>query len=494
MVCNKDLTYEEFLDQKPPLQEVIAYIDIENEWLMLGVILALTKDAIYQLPRGTIAGKPVSLLELWLKTPTASRRQLLEGLRKDPAKQDAAENFERHLNDTYEAADCKQAELDKKPGSFVSGKDIAMVEPKENQSHVPASDSEHRMKMKDYEIENLKEKESELNSEIRELRANLGANEEKLNNIVKKKDSEIETLNATIEKKESELQATILSNEEKIIEIEDKMKLSIKDKENEFNSEIEELKAFIRRKEEEIFESQEKLKMHQKISKMKDLEIENLRARLERREQDIKWGSFEVHLTSPSAEQCKDVLTRIEDKHQHVYLSDSSSSIAQLLVGPLLQIKNIRSLYIFSTPLTQQFFDFFSSQISGNDTLESLYLNHNSISDVGVTTLVQSLKPNRKLQYLSLEFNTQITSLSVPLLADLICSNCTLSVLDVSNTSIDADGVLDLVDSLKFNTKLGKLVVDQKHKAICSQFVGRLDFSYKSTTAYENFGTTKVVS
>ena len=34
-------------------------------------------------------------------------------------------------------------------------------------------------------------------------------------------------------------------------------------------------------------EIQEELKMHQKISKKKDLEIEDLRARLERKEQDI---------------------------------------------------------------------------------------------------------------------------------------------------------------------------------------------------------------
>ena len=206
----------------------------------------------------------------------------------------------------------------------------------------------------------------------------------------------------------------------------------------------------------------------------------------------IEWSSFEVRLTSPSAEQCADVLMKIEDKHQHVYLSDSSSSIAQLLVGPLLQKKNISSLYIFSTPLTLDYVNLFSSQISGNNTLESLYLNHNSISDDGVITLVESLKNNKKLQYLSLEFNTGITLVSIPSLAEFIHINCTLSVLDVSNTSIDTEGVLELVDSLKFNTSLVKLVVHAKHKAECTQFVARLDFSYKTTTAYEHAGTTKV--
>lgn len=103
MACNRDITFEEFLDQKPPIEELIEQIDAENEWLMFGVILGLTKDAIYQLPRGIITGKTVAFLELWLNTPYASRRQLLLELRKDPDKWDVADNYERHLNDTYQA-------------------------------------------------------------------------------------------------------------------------------------------------------------------------------------------------------------------------------------------------------------------------------------------------------------------------------------------------------------------------------------------------------
>ena len=209
---------------------------------------------------------------------------------------------------------------------------------------------------------------------------------------------------------------------------------------------------------------------------------------------EIELGDFEVRLTSPSAEHCQDVLAKIKDKHRHVYLTNSSSDVAQLLVVPLLQKKTISSLYIFSTPLTCDFVEFFSSQISDNDTIGSLYLNHNSIDDDGVIILVQSLKHNKKLQYLSLQFNTGITSVSVPSLAEFIRINCTLSVLDVSNTSIDAKGVLDLVDSLKFNARLGKIVVDGRHKAMCTQFFGkidRLDFSYNATP-HEHAGTIKI--
>ncbi|XP_019854975.1 PREDICTED: uncharacterized protein LOC105313607 [Amphimedon queenslandica] len=245
-----------------------------------------------------------------------------------------------------------------------------------------------------------------------------------------------------------------------------------------------------------IDELEEKLRTQYRISRMKDIEIEGLKARLhQRKEQDMtngtKWGKYEVRLTSPSAEECTNVLAKIDDNHRHIYLSNSSSDVAQLLIVPLLQKRSITSLYILSTPLTHDFIDLFSSQMLDDNTLESLYLNHNSIDDVGVITLVKSLKHNKKLLYLSLDFNTEITSLSVPSLAEFIRINSTLSVLYVASTSIDNKGVLDLADSLKFNTKLGKIVVDQKHKAICSQFVGktnRLDFSYTTATAYEYTG------
>ena len=209
----------------------------------------------------------------------------------------------------------------------------------------------------------------------------------------------------------------------------------------------------------------------------------------------IEWSESEVRLTSPSAEEITEVLTKIKDNHRHAYLSDSSSHSAQLLVLPLLQKRNISSLYIFSTPLTRDFIDLFSSQMLDDSTIESLYLNHNSISDDGVITLVQFLKHNKKLLYLSLDFNTGITSASIPSLAEFIRINCTLSVLYISRTSIDAKGVLELVNSLKFNKRLGKIVVDQKHKAMCTESVGkinRLDFSYTTATAYEHTGITKI--
>lgn len=254
----------------------------------------------------------------------------------------------------------------------------------------------------------------------------------------------------------------------------------------------------------------ENLKMEQKMTKAKDREIDDLRARLQNIEWQkskswsvysinnvsiyivIKSGDFEVRFTSPSAEQCRNLLSKIEKRHRQVYLTDSSSDVAQLLLLPVLLMEQITSLCIHLTPLTCDVVQSFSSQISDNDTIESLKINHNSIDDDGVRILAQSLKHNKKLQHLSLQFNTRITSVSVPSLVELICINSTLSVLDVSNTSIDTEGVKKLAESLKSNPRLGKIVVDEKHKAVCTPLLlgKRLAFSYDSTP-YEQSGTVK---
>ncbi|XP_019855004.1 PREDICTED: uncharacterized protein LOC109583922 isoform X2 [Amphimedon queenslandica] len=232
----------------------------------------------------------------------------------------------------------------------------------------------------------------------------------------------------------------------------------------------------------------------QKMSKMKDREIEDLKAALkkalnqnstnhEAMAGQIEWHSSEVQLTSPSEQQCSEVLAKLQDKHQQVYLRESSSSIAGLLIPPLLQRKTVRCLYIFSTPLTHDFICSLSSQVSNNNTIESLWLTNNTISDDGVITLAQSLKHNTHLRYLSLGYNPGITSACAQSLAELLTINRSLTVLYLSRTKIDTEGVLQLVKSLKSNDTLGKLILDEKHKQACSdQFISKmnkLDFSYK---------------
>lgn len=70
------ISFEDYLDQKPCLEELLEYIDVDNVWIMFGLMLQMDKKDLPKLP--SEAAKAQAAIELWLSTPGASRRQLLE--------------------------------------------------------------------------------------------------------------------------------------------------------------------------------------------------------------------------------------------------------------------------------------------------------------------------------------------------------------------------------------------------------------------------------
>ena len=66
---------------------------------MFGLMLKMDKKDLPNLPDE--AAKPQAAIELWLSTPGASRRQLLETLRNGS---DFADNYEKRLKEDYETS------------------------------------------------------------------------------------------------------------------------------------------------------------------------------------------------------------------------------------------------------------------------------------------------------------------------------------------------------------------------------------------------------
>ena len=124
----------------------------------------------------------------------------------------------------------------------------------------------------------------------------------------------------------------------------------------------------------------------------------------------------------------------------------------------------------------------FSSSLSTNKSLHTLFITNGSINDDGVITLVESLKPNDTLNSLNLYYNSGITSVSAQSLAELLLTNQALSTLWLNHTNIDTNGVLVLMESLKTNKTLNELILHKRHKLTCStlpyyeQIKDRLDF------------------
>ena len=181
----------------------------------------------------------------------------------------------------------------------------------------------------------------------------------------------------------------------------------------------------------------------------------------------MKWDSTgRVSLTTPSLPQCQDVISKLkENKHHWVILRNSSSHIVQFLLPQLLKIRTIMMISIYSTKVTKD--NIISLQLSNNTTLKTLWITDGSINDDGVITLVQSLKYNKSITDLYLSYNPDITSASAQSLAELLLHNNTLEALSLEDTNIDTNGVLVLVETLKTNKGLRRLRPDKQHKQTC---------------------------
>ena len=181
----------------------------------------------------------------------------------------------------------------------------------------------------------------------------------------------------------------------------------------------------------------------------------------------MQWDSDgSVYLYTPSLPQCQDVISKLkENNHRTVILYHSSSYVVQFLLPQLLKIRTITWIRIFSTKVTKD--NIISSQLSNNTTLKTLWIAAGSINDDGVITLVQSLKYNKSITVLSLHSNPDITSASAQSLAELLLHNNTLEYLSLRDTNIDTNGVLVLVETLKTNKRLRTLRLDKQHKQTC---------------------------
>ena len=180
----------------------------------------------------------------------------------------------------------------------------------------------------------------------------------------------------------------------------------------------------------------------------------------------MQWySSVSVSLTIPSLPQSQDVISKLkENNYLRVDLRDSSSYIAQFLLPQLLKIRTIMEIRIYSTKLTKD--NIISLQLSNNTTLETLVITDGSINDDGVITLVQSLKYNKSITRLYLDRNPDITSASAQSLAELLLHYNTLEYLSLRGTNIDTNGVLVLVETLKTN-KGAILSLDKQHEQTC---------------------------
>lgn len=175
-----------------------------------------------------------------------------------------------------------------------------------------------------------------------------------------------------------------------------------------------------------------------------------------------------IYLTQPLAEQCQEVISKMDTNHQEIYLKKSSPKTVELLVPFLLDFRSIKYISIISTTVTRESIVAFFLQLSNNKTLETLSIINDSISDEGVIALSHSLRYNKKLNELYLYNNPGITSACAQPLAELLLTNQTLYYLYLYHINMDTSGALVLVQCLRINSTLRTLYLDKGYKQTCS--------------------------
>ena len=123
-----------------------------------------------------------------------------------------------------------------------------------------------------------------------------------------------------------------------------------------------------------------------------------------------------------------------------------------------------------------------AAALEANNTLTSLGLEGNQISDVGLSAVSGALQINTSLLELDLKWNAIRGPSGVKQLAGALAGNTTLSHLDLSCNDFGETGVAIIVDALRRNVGLKKLVIGEKEAGIGDECATTVSDALKENT------------
>ena len=106
-----EVSFDCFLSSSPTIKELTEHVDVSTNWYMVGTMLDLDQKRLRSIEGQTghtDTHMMIEMFNLWLTTtPTASRRQVLETLRKRIVGENTlADEYEKHLKELHETS-CK---------------------------------------------------------------------------------------------------------------------------------------------------------------------------------------------------------------------------------------------------------------------------------------------------------------------------------------------------------------------------------------------------
>ena len=100
-MAERNLSFEEILEEKPTLDELCEHIHIGGKWYQFGILLKLDSKKLDDIRRqpDDSTYKTLKMFELWLDTnPNATRRQVIDTLKKEVMEENTiAHKYEQSL-------------------------------------------------------------------------------------------------------------------------------------------------------------------------------------------------------------------------------------------------------------------------------------------------------------------------------------------------------------------------------------------------------------
>ena len=163
-----------------------------------------------------------------------------------------------------------------------------------------------------------------------------------------------------------------------------------------------------------------------------------------------------VYLTSPTIEQCENVMSRLMENKStgqewSVYLSTSTPESTLAIINNL-NLCGVWRLDILRTPLDSKCVSTLSEILMSNKTVRTLHLVSSQLTG-GIKQVSDALFTNTTLQELWLS-NVSITDEHTTHLSNMLSSNKTLKVLQLSNCNITDNGVQYICEGLTRNQTL----------------------------------------
>ena len=107
-MSERESHYSSFLSCTPTIKELTEHVDVGSNWYIVGTMLDLDQRRLRSIEGQTghtDTHKTIEMFNLWLTTtPTASRREILEVLRKRVVGENTvADEYEKHLKELHES-------------------------------------------------------------------------------------------------------------------------------------------------------------------------------------------------------------------------------------------------------------------------------------------------------------------------------------------------------------------------------------------------------